>query len=143
MSERIIPLCAAKLALWWLSLAILPISQANCGGKCGGFVPCVPNALLTASTLQLSFGSQSVGTASSAQTVTLSATGTSASLIAGITITGDFSQTNTCGKWVQPNTSCSVAVVFAPTATGPRTGLLVVSEGPSVQINVGLNGTGQ
>jgi hypothetical protein len=44
---------------------------------------------------------------------------------------------------VAPNTSCAVMVVFMPTATGTRTGRLVISQGPSVQIVVGLTGTGQ
>jgi hypothetical protein len=42
-----------------------------------------------------------------------------------------------------PNTNCMVAAVFKPTATGTRTGQLVISQGPSVQIVVGLTGTGQ
>jgi hypothetical protein len=36
-----------------------------------------------------------------------------------------------------------VAVVFKPTATGTRAGRLVISQGPSVQIVVGLTGMGQ
>jgi len=123
--------------------AVLLAGATSCGGKCGGFVPCAPDALLTASTLQLSFADQNVGTASSLQTVTLSATGTSASQIDTITISGDFSQTNTCGKALAPNTSCSVAVDFLPTATGTRTGQLIISQGISFQIVVGLTGAGQ
>src|SRR5258708_30840079 len=136
------PLPAPRRVLCCLALVILAILQVRCG-KCGGFVPCAPNALLTASTLQLSFADQSVGTVSSPQTVTLSATGTTASPIESITTSGDFSQTNTCAKSLAPNTSCSVAVAFAPTATGTRTGKLVVSQGISFQIVVGLTGTGQ
>jgi len=143
MHEHIIPLLAVKRFLWCLSLTILVTSQVHCGAKCGGFVPCAPDALLTPSTLQLSLGNQGVWTTSAPQTVTLSATGTSSSLIASITTSGDFSQTNTCGKALAPNTSCSVAVVFTPRATGTRTGQLVISEGVSVQIVVGLTGMGQ
>ena len=132
-----------KTVLWCLALTVLAISQAGCG--CGGFVPCVPDALLTASTSQLSFGNQSVATSSSPQTVTLSATGKSASLISSITTGGDFRQTNTCGppNYLAPNRSCSVAVVFMPTATGTRTGQLIISQGIGLQIVVGLAGTGQ
>ena len=133
----------AKRFLLCMSLMILAASQVYCGG-CGGFVPCAPpDAVLTPSTFELSFGNQSVGTASSPQTVTLNATGTASSLIDGITISGDFSQTNNCGKSLAPNTSCVVAVVFKPTATGTRAGQLVISQGPSVQTVVGLTGTGQ
>ena len=144
MRKHTITLSPPKRVLWYFSLTILVGLQVHCGGGCGGFVPCAPpNALLTPSTFELGFGNQSVGTASSPQTVTLSATGTASSLIDGITISGDFSQTNTCGTSLAPNTSCSVAVVFKPTATGTRAGRLVISQGPSVQIVVGLTGMGQ
>ena len=126
-----------------LGLTVLAISQARCGSKCGGFVPCVPDAVINVSPSQLTFGNQSVGTVSSPQTVTLSGTGMSASLISSITASGDFSQTNTCGKALAANTSCSVAVVFAPSATGTRTGQLVISQGMGLQIVIGLTGTGQ
>jgi len=144
MQKRAIQLLPPKRVPWCFTLTILVALQVHCGGGCGGFVPCAPpSALLTPSTFELSFGNQTVGTASPPQTVTLSATGTASSLIDGITISGDFSQTNTCGTSLAPNTSCSVAVVFKPTATGTRAGRLVISQGPSVQIVVGLTGTGQ
>ena len=140
---HVIRRASATRILWCFSLAILVGAHVRCGG-CGGFVPCVPpSAMLTPSTFELTFGNQSVGTASSPQTVTLSATGVASSLIDSIATTGDFSQTNNCGKEVAPNTSCAVMVVFMPTATGTRTGRLVISQGPSVQIVVGLTGTGQ
>jgi hypothetical protein len=142
MPKHLISLLPAKRLLWCLSVTILATSQVHCG-KCGGFVPCVPDPLLTASSLQVNFAIQDVGTASPPQTVALSATGTSASMIASITVSGDFSQTNACGKSLAPNTTCSVAVVFTPAAAGTRTGQLVLSEGVSVQIVVGLTGTGQ
>jgi len=142
MRQRSIPLFSAKRCFFCLSIAILASSQVCCGG-CGGFVPCAPpSAILTPSTFELTFGNQSVGTASAPQTVTLSATGMASSLIDSITISGDFSQTNNCGKALAPNTICAVMVVFMPTATGTRTGRLVISQGPSVQIVVGLTGTG-
>src|SRR5260370_30857334 len=58
-----------KAVIWCLGLIVVAISQAHCGSKCGGFVPCAPDALLAASMLQLSFADQSVGTVSSPQTV--------------------------------------------------------------------------
>ena len=39
-----------------------------------------------------------MGTSSSAQSVTLSNTGSATLSIASITVSGDFSQTNTCGS---------------------------------------------
>ena len=144
MQQPIIPLFSVKRCLLSFTVAMLVSSQVCCGGSCGGFVPCVPpSAILTPSTFELTFGNQTVGTASSPQTVTLSATGMASSLIDSIATSGDFSQTNNCGKAVAPNTSCAVMVVFMPTTTGTRTGRLVISQGPSVQIVVGLTGTGQ
>jgi hypothetical protein len=37
---------------------------------------------------------------------------------------------------VAPNTSCSIAVVFKPTATGTRTGRVVISEGRIIRRRV-------
>lgn len=135
-----------KRFLWCLSATLLVATQVCCGSKCGVFGTgnlCDLNAMLNVSPMQLSFGNQTVGTSSSPQNVTLSATGTSASSIQSITTSGDFSETNNCPKSLAPNTNCSVAVVFTPTMTGTRNGQLVITQNPSVSFLVGLTGTGQ
>jgi len=94
----------------------------------------------------LVFGSQATGTSSAAQTVTLSNTGSTALAVAGISINGDFSQTNNCGSSVAAAGSCTISVTFKPTASGTRTGTLTItdnSNGASGSTQtVSLTGTG-
>ncbi len=97
----------------------------------------------TLSPASLTFATQTVGTSSSAQTVTLKNTGTATLTIRSITISGDFSQTHTCGTVLAAGSSCSISVTFKPTASGTRTGVLSVSDNavPATQ-TVSLTGTG-
>lgn len=91
----------------------------------------------------LTFSGVVVGSSSTPQTVTLSNTGTAALSISGISVTGDFSQTNTCGTSLAANSSCSISVTFTPTTTGTRTGTLSVSDNSAGGLQtVSLSGTG-
>jgi hypothetical protein len=89
----------------------------------GAAVPAV-----TVSPASLNFPGQSVGTASAAQTVTMSNTGSTLITIASIVTTGDFSQTNTCGTTLAVGANCIISVIFAPTAAGSRTGTLTITD---------------
>jgi hypothetical protein len=91
----------------------------------------------------LTFSSQALSTSSSSQSVTLSNPGSATLAISSITVSGDFSETNTCGSGLAANSSCTISVTFAPTATGSRTGSLTVADNanPSTQ-TVSLSGTG-
>jgi Abnormal spindle-like microcephaly-assoc'd, ASPM-SPD-2-Hydin len=89
----------------------------------------VPQAVLSPTTV--SFGGQPVGTSSASQTVTLSNPGGAPLVISAITTNGDFSQTKSCGASLAAGASCSVAVVFAPTAAGTRQGTLSVTDNAS------------
>jgi len=94
----------------------------------------------------LSFGSQTVGTASPSQAVTLTNTGSTALKVTigiGGTNPGDFNQTNNCGAGLKTDASCTITVTFTPTATGARSGTVSVSDsgGGSPQTVV-LTGTG-
>jgi hypothetical protein len=101
----------------------------------------VPQAVLSPTTV--SFGGQPVGTSSASQTVTLSNPGGAPLVISAITTNGDFSQTNSCGASLAAGASCSVAVVFAPTAAGTRQGTLSVTDNASGSPQtVSLSGTG-
>jgi hypothetical protein len=100
-------------------------------------------ATLSASASALSFGSVAVGGASAAQAVTVSNTGTAPAAVSAISITGDFTQTNTCGTSIAAGASCAVTVTFRPTATGSRTGTLAVtSNATNSPTTVALAGTG-
>ena len=100
------------------------------------------------SPLNLTFANQAVGTSSASQIVTLTnpVNGLATPLsISSIVTSGDFVITNnTCGGSLTAGTSCTISVAFAPTAPGPRTGLLAVFDNATnPQRGVTLNGTGQ
>jgi hypothetical protein len=91
----------------------------------------------------LTFASQVVGTSSAAQNVTLSDTGSAALNISGISVVGDFSESNNCGLGIVATGSCQIAVVFIPSATGTRTGTLtIVDNAAGSPQTVNLTGTG-
>jgi len=101
------------------------------------------SATLSANLSTLTFGSQAPGTTSTAQTVTLSNTGTAAATSVGVSVTGDFAQTNTCGSSIAAGASCAVNVTFSPTTSGTRTGsLTVASSASNSPATVALSGTG-
>ncbi len=103
----------------------------------------------------LTFGTLPVGTASAQQIVTLSNSGNTSLTIGGIYVSGDFSQTNNCGTSLTANASCRIQIIFTPTATGARSGVLSITDnavsahhitGDSViesSQTVALSGTGQ
>jgi hypothetical protein len=100
-----------------------------------------PEASLSATTL--AFGNVAETVASSAQSITLSNSGNSPLSLSGISASGDFSTTNTCGASLAVGLPCSISVVFTPTAVGQRTGTLTVNDnaGNSPQ-TIPLAGTG-
>ncbi|MGB6676118.1 MAG: choice-of-anchor D domain-containing protein, partial [Terriglobales bacterium] len=101
----------------------------------------------TASPLSLEFGDQTVGTASTPQTVTVTNLQPSALKIKSIGIGGanynDFSETNKCGTSLPAHGSCQVQVTFSPQATGDLYASLNVNyQGSGGSLSVPLNGTG-
>jgi len=103
----------------------------------------LPVPVVSLSVTSLTFSSQSLGTTSAPQTVTLSNTGSSALTIASIVSTGDFAQLNTCGTSLAAGASCAINVTFTPTAAGSRTGSITITDNAasSPQI-VSLGGSG-
>jgi FtsP/CotA-like multicopper oxidase with cupredoxin domain len=104
--------------------------------------------LAYSSPTSLSFSGQAVNTASFAQTVTLSNTGVAAMAINSITITGanpkDFLRSTRCGTSLAAGASCTISIVFRPTASGPRGASLNISESDQVHPlqTVALSGAG-
>jgi hypothetical protein len=76
----------------------------------------------------LTFPSQSVGSTSVSQSITLTNSGTGQLTVTGIQTAGDFAQTNNCGTVAANGGTCLMVVTFTPTATGSRTGTLVVTD---------------
>jgi hypothetical protein len=103
---------------------------ASLTGMATGTTSSAPSVSLTPTSLM--FASQTVGTASASQAITLSNTGNASLSITSIGITGtnsgDFSQTNTCGTSVAQSATCTITVVFNPTAAGNRTGSISIAD---------------
>jgi hypothetical protein len=85
--------------------------------------------IISLSPATVTFASQSVGTSSPAQAITLTNVGSSVLKISSVTMQGanpgDFSQTNTCVS-VTAGGTCSINVTFKPTVAGTRTASLTV-----------------
>jgi hypothetical protein len=107
----------------------------------------VPAPAVTLSPTSLNFSNQLVSTASAAQTMTLTNSGTASLNLTGITLAGtnasDFAQTNNCPTTLTVNTSCTVSVTFSPGTTGARAGILTVTDNAADSPEtVALSGTG-
>ncbi len=90
-----------------------------------------------------SFGSVTLGNSSLGTDFVLTNTGEGAIGITNIAATGDFSPTNNCGSSLALGATCTITVVFSPTATGLRTGSLSVTTNTGVGgYSVSLSGTG-
>jgi hypothetical protein len=91
----------------------------------------------------LTFAGQNVGTTSAGKQITLTNSGNATLNIAGISASGDFAQTNTCGASLGAGSSCTINVTFTPTAGGARNGTLTVSDDASGSSQAAsLTGTG-
>jgi hypothetical protein len=103
-----------------------------------------PNsATLSTNPTSLTFASQALNTTSAAKAVTISNTGTAAASVSSVAVTGDYTQTNTCGSSIAAGASCTASVSFRPTASGTRAGTLTVNGNASNNpATVSLTGTG-
>ena len=103
-----------------------------------------PQAALTPATAD--FGSVNVGSASPAQTFTLTNAGTAALPVTSVTLTGTNASaftlgTNTCGSSLAAGASCTISITFNPTAAGSATASLSVVDSVGTQTS-SLTGTG-
>ena len=99
----------------------------------------------TVSVPSLNFSNQAINTSSAAQTVTFTNTGTVPITMNSVGATGDFANqlVSTCGSSVAVGSSCTVSVVFSPTAIGARTGILSFNDNiAGSPQTVSLSGTG-
>jgi hypothetical protein len=105
--------------------------QAGPGGNLDAFIAKIgpiPPPLVSLSPDALQFSPLLVGLASQPQQVTLRNTGGSPLTISSVSASGDFAETSNCGTSVAAGGNCVFSVVFAPTATGSRTGSIVISD---------------
>lgn len=105
---------------------------------------------VTLSGNSLTFAGQLITTTSSAQSVTVTNSGTAPLTISSIAVTGtnsgDFTETNTCpasNATLAVNANCSIGVAFTPSATGGRTASVTITDNASGSPqSVALTGTG-
>jgi N-acetylneuraminic acid mutarotase len=93
----------------------------------------------------LNFGLLQVGLSSPPQTVTVTNVSNHAVTFASIASSGDLSQNNTCPTTMPAGQNCTITVIFTPTATGIRPGVVTLkdnSPGSPAQ-TVSLTGTGE
>ncbi len=94
-----------------------------------------PAPIAVFSPASLSFVGKTVGSATAAQSVKLSNSGTGSLSVSGISLSGtnskDFSQTNNCTTSLGAGASCTINVTFTPSATGGRTAVLSVADNAS------------
>ncbi len=103
-----------------------------------------PPSAISFSPQTLSF-TQSVGTTSPAQTITVTNFGGGPLNNPSVSASNGFSATSNCPATLAPALSCTIPVTFTPTALGPVTGKLTVSDnsgnlGPTQVLT--LTGTG-
>ncbi|WP_160331251.1 beta strand repeat-containing protein [Burkholderia cenocepacia] len=86
-----------------------------------------------ASPANLSFADQTVGTSSSAQTVTLTNAGNLATAVGAPNFTGPFSATSNCSTSLGAGASCTYSVVFTPSTMNAATGSMTVATDAGAQ----------
>jgi cytochrome c553 len=106
-----------------------------------------PAAVIGISSTAVAFGNQTIGGTSGAQFVTVQNTGNAGANISSITISGSPTFTivnaSACPATLAANTSCTLQLVFKPTAAVPQTGNLVVSSNTAGSPHqVPISGTG-
>jgi hypothetical protein len=101
-------------------------------------------AVLSVTGGPLSFGNVPTGTTSAAQTLTLHNTGTAAGTGIAVAVTAPFSRAGgTCGVALPGGGTCTITVVFSPTAVGAATGTATITANVAVAGSpVTLSGTG-
>ncbi len=105
-----------------------------------GCAPSSPFPSLSVSPVAITFATTTVGQSSASQNVVIQNSGGQTLNISAISMTGDFSQTNSCST-LAAGASCNVAVVFKPTVSGTRSGNLTVASNVGT-VTVSLSGAG-
>ena len=100
---------------------------------------------LVANPASLTYAPQQLNVASGSQSVTLTE-GINSAAITSIAVTGDYSQTNNCSANLAAAQTCTITVIFTPSAEGSRSGTLTIlsnaAASPTLTSVVTLTGTG-
>jgi len=102
-----------------------------------------PAPAASVSPASYTFASQVLNSTSALGSVTLTNTGNASLTLTGVSVTGDFAQTNNCGSTLAASASCTVDLTFTPTVVGSRAGTLTFGDNAaSNSQSVQLFGTG-
>ena len=142
--EADLPAFGSKATRWAWAIAIGILS--GCGGGSPSSAPAA-SPVATLSTSSLVFTGEIVGSASAAQTVTLTNSGNGSMTLTGVSITGPnapaFSQTNDCGSSLAPMGSCAVVVAFDPSSIGNLAATVTIADNATgTPQTVALSGIG-
>ena len=107
-------------------------------------------AAISTSPSSLTFSSQPVGMPGAAMSVVIANEGSTVVNLWQIAVvgadSGDFSQSNNCGKSLGVGANCTANVIFTPSAAGTRTASLVISDdgggSPQAVVLAGIGATG-
>ena len=100
-------------------------------------------AQITVSPASLTFAAQLIDTTSAAKSVTITNNGASAQPIV-ISMSGDYTETDTCSGSIAGGGSCTAKITFAPTLLGSIKGAATIDDNSNNLLAfVGLSGTGQ
>lgn len=109
----------------------------------GGTGQAVASPAAALSPTSVAFGSVTVGSSSTAQTVTLTNSGSAALSITDISAASPFGATHACGASLAAGASCDISVTFTPSGAGAANGTLSVSSDASGSPHTAkLSGTG-
>lgn len=109
----------------------------------------IPDTTIAVSPSSLDFGTQTIGTSSNVQTVSVTNGGNAPAYIFNFTLSGDFALApgqTTCksGNTLTAGSSCMIALQFSPSTTGQRPGTLTINNNTSQPaIGISLSGVGQ
>jgi hypothetical protein len=119
----------------------LDVAVTNSGDNTVSVLMQSPAATLSRNSLK--FGEIAVGRTSRPQRITLTNSGSAIFRLSSLLASGDFSQINNCKSILPIGQTCSMSVVFKPTAAGLRIGNIAITDnvGGSPQV-IQLRGMG-
>jgi arylsulfate sulfotransferase len=135
-----------KYSRYLYALLPLILLVAGCGGGYSAppTTPAAPSVTLSSSSVAFPATTQGVSSTPMMVTITNNGTGalTISSVAAGGSNPGDFTNTNTCSAAIAYLGTCTISVTFVPTATGPRSETITLTDNaPNSPQVINVSGT--
>jgi predicted extracellular nuclease len=123
--------------------ATTPARTSDHDAAVGYFTLPAPTLSATLTPATVTLAATTVGATSAGQVFTLTNTGEGGLTIGSVTTSGAFAANSSCGTTLAVAGTCSINVVFQPTAAGSQTGqLLVVTNASTTALTSALTGNG-